>query len=259
MGMKHLLAQAHTLIPIAEAAGRIELEYFRQGAEVMDKSDGSPVTLADQEAEKLIAAKLHALFPAIPMVGEESVSSGTIPDISGGTFWLVDPLDGTKEFITGNGDFTVNIALLENFIPVMGIIYAPVTGELYYGAGTEAFMRLQGEPEQKISVRDIPADGLTVMASKRHGDPAQMDDFLRGKKVAQTVGRSSSLKFCSIAAGQADIYPRFGPTCEWDTAAGDAILRAAGGQVTTLEGQPLAYGKTGRKFLNPAFLALSGR
>jgi len=257
--MKDLLAQARKLIPVAEAAGRIELEYFRGGADVMDKHDGSPVTLADQEAEKLIAAKLQELFPGIPMVGEEAVSAGIIPDISGGTFWLVDPLDGTKEFITGSGDFTVNIALLVNFIPVMGIIYAPVTDELYYGADTQAFMRLPGKPEQKISVREIPAEGLTVVASKRHGDPAQLEDFLRGKKVAQTIGRSSSLKFCSLAAGQADLYPRFGPTCEWDTAAGDAILRAAGGQVTTLDGQPLSYGKTGRKFLNPAFLALSGR
>lgn len=255
--MNKLLAQAQSLIPVAKAAGRIELGYFKQDMEVLDKHDGSPVTLADQEAEKLIAAKLHELFPGIPMVGEESASTGIIPDISCGTFWLVDPLDGTKEFITGSGDFTVNIALLENFVPVMGIIYAPVADELYYGAGTEAFMRLQGQPEQKISVRTVPEEGLTVAASKRHGDPAQMEDFLRHKKVARIISRSSSLKFCSIAAGQADLYPRFGPTSEWDTAAGDAILRAAGGRVTTLDGQPLSYGKTGRKFLNPAFVALS--
>jgi 3'(2'), 5'-bisphosphate nucleotidase len=257
--MMDLLEKARILIPVAEAAGQIELDYFRQGAEVIDKLDGSPVTLADQEAEKLIAERLEALFPGIPMVGEESVAAGTIPDISGGTFWLVDPLDGTKEFITGSGDFTVNIALLVDFIPVMGIIYAPVANELYYGADGQAFMRLQGKPEQKISVRDVPAAGLTIVASKRHGDPAQLEEFLRGKKVANMVNRGSSLKFCSIAAGQADFYPRFGPTCEWDTAAGDAILQAAGGQVTTLDGQPLSYGKTGKKFLNPAFLALSGR
>jgi len=257
--MTDLLTQARALIPVVIAAGEIELEYFRHGAEVTDKLDGSPVTLADQEAEKLIAEKLHALFPGIPMVGEESVASGTIPDISGGTFWLVDPLDGTKEFITGSGDFTVNIALLKNFIPVMGIIYTPVANELYFGADGEAFMRLQDKPEQKISVRETPAGGMTVMASKRHGDTARLEDLLRGKKVAQMINRGSSLKFCSIAAGQADFYPRLGPTCEWDTAAGDAILRAAGGHVTTLDGQPLAYGKTGRKFLNPEFLAFSGK
>ncbi len=226
---------------------------------MIDKSDGSPVTLADQEAEALIAERLEALFPGIPMVGEESAASGAIPDISGGTFWLVDPLDGTKEFITGSGDFTVNIALLRDFVPVMGIIYAPVTGELYFGADGEAFMRQQDKPEQKISVRETPAEGLTVMASKRHGDTARLEDLLRNKKVARMVNRGSSLKFCSIAAGQADFYPRLGPTCEWDTAAGDAILRAAGGRVTTLDGQALSYGKAGRKFLNPEFLAFSGR
>jgi len=255
--MTALLTSARSLIPVVEAAGKIELDYFRQGIDVLDKLDGSPVTLADQEAETLIAERLEALFPGIPMVGEESVASGTIPDISGGTFWLVDPLDGTKEFITGSGDFTVNIALLMDFIPVMGIIYAPVANELYFGAEGQAFMRLQDKPEQKISVRDIPAAGLTVVASKRHGDPARLEDFLRNKKVAQVINRSSSLKFCTIAAGLADFYPRFGPTCEWDTAAGDAILRAAGGRVTTLDGQPLCYGKTDKKFLNPEFLALS--
>jgi 3'(2'), 5'-bisphosphate nucleotidase len=255
--MANLLTQARSLIPVVRAAGEIELEYFRQDAEVMDKQDGSPVTLADQEAEKLIAERLQALFPDIPMVGEESAASGAIPDISGGTFWLVDPLDGTREFITGSGDFTVNIALLVDFIPVMGIIYAPATNELYFGADGQAFMRLQDKPEQKISVRPTPSDGLTVVASKRHGDTARLEDFLTGKKVAAMVNRGSSLKFCSIASGQADFYPRFGPTCEWDTAAGDAILRAAGGRVTTLDGQPLSYGKTGRKFLNPEFLAFS--
>ena len=256
--MKNLLEQARALIPVVLAAGKIELEYFRQDVDVLDKLDGSPVTLADQEAEKLIAERLNVLFPGIPMVGEEAASSGIIPDISGGTFWLVDPLDGTKEFITGSGDFTVNIALLADFVPVMGIIYAPATDELYFGAGGQAFMRLQDKPEQKIFVRDIPAAGMTIVASKRHGDPARLEDFLRGKKVAATVNRGSSLKFCAIAAGQADIYPRLGPTCEWDTAAGDAILRAAGGCVTTLAGQPLSYGKVDKKFLNPDFLAFSG-
>ena len=257
--MTDLLEQARALIPVVLVAGKIDLEYFRQDVEVLDKLDGSPVTLADQEAEKLIGERLHALFPGIPMVGEEAASSGVIPDISGGRFWLVDPLDGTKEFITGSGDFTVNIGLLVDFVPVMGIIYAPATDELYFGAEGQAFMRLQDKPEQKISVRDVPAAGMTIVASKRHGDPARLEDFLRGKKVATTVNRGSSLKFCAIAAGQADIYPRLGPTSEWDTAAGDAILRAAGGRVTMLDGQPLSYGKVDRKFLNPEFLALSGR
>ncbi len=252
-----LLALARALIPIVRAAGEIELHYFRAGAEVIDKYDGSPVTLADQEAEKLIAAKLRDLCPDIPMVGEESVAAGCIPDITGGEFWLVDPLDGTRDFITGGGDFTVNIALLRDFIPVMGIIYAPVADELYFGAEESSFMCLRDKPEKKISVRPAPSAGLTVVASKRHGDPERLNDFLRHKKVAQVINRSSSLKFCVIAAGQADLYPRLGPTSEWDTAAGEAILRAAGGLVTTLDGQPLPYGKLSRKFLNPEFLAFA--
>jgi 3'(2'), 5'-bisphosphate nucleotidase len=257
--MNELLKLARELIPVARAAGAVELRYFRAGTAVMDKADGSPVTLADQEAEKLIAARLHEFRPDIPMIGEESVAAGTIPSVSGGTFWLVDPLDGTKEFITGSGDFTVNIALLENFVPVMGIIYAPVADELYFGAVGEAFMSMQGKPEQKMTVRPAPAEGLTVVASKRHGDPERLNDFLKGKKVAKLIERSSSLKFCVVAAGTADFYPRLGPTCEWDTAAGDAILRAAGGKVTTLDGKPLSYGKAEKKFLNPEFLAFSER
>ena len=253
--MTDLLDLARKLIPVVRAAGEIELGYFKSGAEVIDKLDGSPVTLADQEAEALIAAKLKVLCPEIPMIGEESVAAGTIPDIAGGEFWLVDPLDGTREFITGSGDFTVNIALLRNFSPVMGIIYAPVADELYFGAEGQAFMSLKGRPEKKISVRKMPAEGLTVVASKRHGDPERLNDFLGNKKVATLTNRSSSLKFCIIAAGQADFYPRLGPTSEWDTAAGDAILRAAGGKVTTLDGKSLSYGKKDRKFLNPEFMA----
>lgn len=255
--MTDLLNLARQLIPLVLAAGEIELYYFRSGAEVIDKADGSPVTLADQEAEKLIVARLCELYPSVPMIGEESVAAGVIPDISGGEFWLVDPLDGTREFITGGGDFTVNIALLRNFIPVMGIIYAPVANELYFGAEGRAFMILPGKAEEEVSVRQPPAEGVTVLASKRHGDPERLNEFLKDKKVAQLINRSSSLKFCLLAAGAADLYPRLGPTSEWDTAAGDAILRAAGGRVATLKGEPLTYGKVQRKFLNPEFVASS--
>ncbi|MFN7114136.1 MAG: 3'(2'),5'-bisphosphate nucleotidase CysQ [Alphaproteobacteria bacterium] len=255
--MTDLLALAEKLIPAARAAGAIELKYYHEGADVIDKADGSPVTRADQEAEALIAAALKDIAPDIPMVGEESVAAGTIPDISGGRFFLVDPLDGTREFITGGGDFTVNIALLENFIPVMGIIYVPVSDALYYGANGKAFMSLQGAPAQEMRVRAVPPQGLTVVASKRHGDPEGLENFLKGRSVDTMISRSSSLKFCVIAAGEADLYPRLGPTSEWDTAAGDAILRAAGGKVTQLDGQPLVYGKADQKFLNPAFVAFA--
>lgn len=254
---RNLMELAEKLLPVARAAGEIELKYYREGAEVIDKADGSPVTLADQEAEKLIAGALRELSPDIPMVGEESVADGHIPDISGGRFFLVDPLDGTKEFITGGGDFTVNIALLENFVPVMGVIYAPVSGLLYYGAGAQAFVSDNGKPAKQIRVRPAPPEGITVVASKRHGDPERLNDFLKDRNVAAMVNRSSSLKFCVIAAGEADFYPRLGPTSEWDTAAGDAILRAAGGQVTQLCGAPLVYGKADKRFLNPEFMAFA--
>jgi 3'(2'), 5'-bisphosphate nucleotidase len=248
---------ARKLLSVVREAGAIELQYYKTGAEVMDKSDGSPVTLADQEAEKHILQRLKEIAPGIPVIGEEAVAAGQIPDISSGTFFLVDPLDGTKEFITGGGDFTVNIALMVNNEPVMGVIYAPVSDELYFAGDGQAFRTVQGGPEQKLAVRPVPKDGLTVVASKRHGDPEKLADFLRGRKVDALINRSSSLKFCAMAAGEADIYPRLGPTCEWDIAAGEAILRAAGGQAVMLDGQPMQYGKADKKFLNPEFIAFA--
>lgn len=255
--MTDLLALAEKLIPVVRAAGEVELKYYNDGAEVIDKADGSPVTLADQEAEILISAALKEIAPDIPMVGEESVAAGTIPDISSGRFFLVDPLDGTKEFITGGGDFTVNIALLENFVPVMGIIFAPVSGVLYYGAAGQAFTSGKDGVVKPMHVRTAPEAGLTVVASKRHGDPERLNDFLNGRQIDTLINRSSSLKFCVIAAGEADLYPRLGPTCEWDIAAGEAILRAAGGAVTQLDGAPMVYGKADKRFLNPEFVAFA--
>ncbi len=259
------LTLARQLIPIARAAGAIELKYYQSGTEVIGKADGSPVTIADQEAETLITQELARLVPHIPLVGEEATAADSIPDISAGRFFLVDPLDGTKEFITGGGDFTVNIALLENFHPVMGVVYAPVSDVLWYGAcGAEgaglAFVQSAGAKgdcalDKPMRVRAAPAEGLTVVASKRHGDPEALQDFLAPYKVRETISRSSSLKFCVIAEGQADLYPRLGPTSEWDTAAGEAILTAAGGRVTQLDGSPMAYGKKDRKFLNGHFVA----
>lgn len=262
MTLQDRLDLARRLIPVARAAGAIELHYYKNGAEVIDKSDGSPVTIADQEAEALITAALADIAPDIVMVGEEATAADRIPDITSGRFFLVDPLDGTKEFITGGGDFTVNIALLENFRPVMGVIYAPVSDTLWYGAtedngmGGQAFVQLPGTAGEGVpmQVRAAPAEGLTVVASRRHGDPAALEDFLRPYQVHETINRSSSLKFCAIAQGQADLYPRLGPTCEWDTAAGEAIVHAAGGRVSQLDGVPMVYGKSDRKFLNPGFI-----
>jgi 3'(2'), 5'-bisphosphate nucleotidase len=253
--MTDTLKLARDLIPVVREAGAIELKYYKSGAEVQDKADGSPVTIADQEAEKYIHKLLAEIAPGIPVIGEEAVAAGTIPDISSGTYFLVDPLDGTKEFITGGGDFTVNIALMVDNKPVMGVIYAPVSDELYYAGGGKAFSAIKGAPEKPIKVRDVPKDGLTVVASKRHGDPEKLADFLRGRKVDALINRSSSLKFCAMAAGEADLYPRLGPTCEWDIAAGEAILRAAGGETVTIDGLPMPYGKADRKFLNGEFIA----
>lgn len=253
--MNAYLDLAQKLIPAARAAGEVELHYYHQGPEVIDKSDGSPVTLADQEAEKIIDKALKELAPDIPVIGEEAVAAGHIPDISGGRFFLVDPLDGTREFISGGGDFTVNIALLEDFTPIMGLIYAPLTGKLYIGAESFAFASVGNDNLRQITVRPKPAEGLTVVASKRSNDPEALAAFLRGLHVKEQINYSSSLKFCALAAGEADLYPRLGPTSEWDTAAGEAILRAAGGMVTQLDGTPMKYGKKEIKFLNPDFVA----
>lgn len=237
-------------------AGALTLEHFKRGTDTERKADGSPVTIADQEAEGFILKELSGMTPEIPVVAEESVSEGRIPDISKGTFWLVDPLDGTREFINGSGEYTVNIALIANREPVLGFIYAPVLEELYsaHGAGN-AFMSKGGGSPIPIHVRPEPAEGLTVVASRSHGDPARLERYLDGRKVARRISRGSSLKLCMVAAGEADVYPRFGPTCEWDIAAGDAILRCAGGAVTTLDGTPLTYGKADKNFLNPEFIA----
>ena len=239
---------------IALKAGALELKYYEVGTDVMRKGDGSPVTIADQAAEDLILAELEKLKLNIPVVAEESVAAGHVPDISDGTFWLVDPLDGTKEFVKGTGEFTVNIALMKDFQPVFGVIYTPVKDELYSGyVGGPADLTINGA-RQEISVRKVPDAGLTVVASRSHSNLEALSKFLDGRQVADTIFRGSSLKFCQVATGQADIYPRLAPTCEWDIAAGHAIVRAAGGQVKELDGRDMRYGKTDVNFLNPSFI-----
>ena len=250
-----LLRLARALIPVVREAGAIELKYYHDGVTAMDKADGSPVTLADQECEKLIAQHLARIAPGIPIVGEEASADGKVPDISSGTYFLVDPLDGTKEFIKHSGDFTVNIALMIDNKPVMGIVYAPLSGTVYFAGGGEAFSIGADGVEKKLSVRPLPEAGLTVLEGKRPGDTEKTTALLKDRKIEKTLDRSSSLKFCAIAAGEADIYPRLGGTSEWDTAAGDAILRAAGGKIVTRDGLPLAYGKAADKFHNPDFIA----
>jgi 3'(2'), 5'-bisphosphate nucleotidase len=243
----------HEIISIALAAGDIIMDIYGGPVEVKTKDDSSPVTLADEAAEKHILAALKALTPNIPVVAEESVAAGAIPDISGGRFWLVDPLDGTKEFISHNGEFTVNIALVINGSPVLGVVHAPAIGRTFYGAKDEGAFCFEDGEAHAIAARPAPTDGVVVVTSRSHGAGEELDAFLSDLKIASTSHAGSSLKFCLVAAGEADVYPRFGRTMEWDTAAGQAVLMAAGGRVDTTAGEPLLYGKEGLE--NPHFIA----
>jgi 3'(2'),5'-bisphosphate nucleotidase len=244
------------LVGIVLEAGTIVMRHYAGPAVHREKEDHSPVTAADEEAEELILRRLGELAPHIPVIAEESAAAGRLSDISGGTFFLVDPLDGTKEFLSRNGEFTVNIALVENGVPTAGVVFAPAINRLFWGCDAQSFERntLTGK-SGPVAVRDVPAGGLTAVASRSHRDSAT-DDFLASYQVADLRAAGSSLKFCVLAAGEADIYPRLGRTMEWDTAAGDAVLRAAGGRVTLVDGTtPLLYGNADRGFANPSFVA----
>lgn len=243
---------------IALRAGDAIMEVYHGGFEVAAKPDESPVTAADLASERLILPALEALAPEIPAVSEEAVAEGRTPDVSGGRFWLVDPLDGTREFVNHRPEFTVNIALVEAGSPVLGVVGTPARRAIYAGAGAgTARASEDGGPTRPIAARPPPAEGLTVAASRSHGDTARLEDYLRGVQVAATTRIGSALKFVLLAKGEADFYPRFGPTMEWDTAAGHALLAAAGGRVETEDGAPLRYGKPG--FRNPPFVAFGRR
>jgi 3'(2'), 5'-bisphosphate nucleotidase len=237
---------------LARAAGEAVLEVYRGPFDVRRKDDTSPVTQADERAECIIVQGLERLAPQVPVVAEEAVAAGRIPPI-GDCFWLVDPLDGTKEFIGRNGEFTVNIALVRDGQPALGVVLAPALGRLFAGEpGVGAWLEdVRGR--RAIACRALPAEGATVLVSRSHGDAAALDAFLAGRRVARRVMAGSSLKLCLLAAGEADLYPRLGRTMEWDTAAGHAVLQAAGGSICDLQGQPLRYGKPG--FENPHFVA----
>lgn len=234
-----------------------------QGAET--KKDGSPVTAADTAAEAVILAGLRTIAPGVPVVAEEEVAAGRVPEI-GRRFFLVDPLDGTKEFISRNGEFTVNIALIEDGAPVTGVVYAPALGDICVGTVGEGARSARVAADgactwTDIRVRAVPAAGIDVVASRSHLTP-ETRDFIERFVVRDMVSAGSSLKFCRVATGAADLYPRLARTMEWDTAAGDAVLRAAGGRVTTVDGVPLLYGKrnqaTDTDFANPWFVAAGG-
>ena len=237
---------------LAERAGEVVLEHYGEGVLVRAKADASPVTVADEAAEAVILARLAELTPEIAVVAEETVAAGHVPEVEEAPFWLVDPLDGTKEFISRNGEFTVNIALVEGGLPVLGVVLAPALGKVWWGAvGHGAWMRDEAG-ERPIAARPRPKEGVVAVASRSHSD-AQTEAFLDAQGVAERISAGSSLKFCLVAEGRADIYPRFGPTMEWDTAAGHAVLAAAGGKVSTRDGAPFRYRKPG--FRNPEFIA----
>ncbi len=247
---RHAVTEA--IVKIAREAGDKILEIYNRDFEVDTKSDESPVTEADVAAEKIILEGLSKITPEIPVLAEESVAAGRVPDLTGGVFWLVDPLDGTKEFIHKRGEFTVNIALIENGCPTMGVIHVPAKDTTYYASGKgEAYMEDDGG-KRAIQTRSVPEEGLTVVASRSHRTP-ETDDYISKFKVADLVSAGSSLKLCLVAEGKADLYPRLGRTMEWDIGAGQAILEAAGGVVETLDGAPLGYGKDGHD--NPYFVA----
>ncbi|MGH6887175.1 MAG: 3'(2'),5'-bisphosphate nucleotidase CysQ [Kiloniellales bacterium] len=258
MGLENALtldrALAERLVEIAEQAGQAILRIAREGFDVTRKADNSPVTAADEAAEAIILPALEALAAGVPIVAEERVSREGLPEIvSAASFWLVDPLDGTRGFVEGKDDYTVNIALVRGRLPVAGVVHVPPMGKTWAAAGSIALLCESGKAPRPLAVRRMPAEGATVVASRHHGDPKRLEQFLAGAKVAGHTNIGSSIKFCLVAAGEADIYPRFGRTMEWDTAAGHAVLLAAGGEVTTLEGAPLTYAKDG--FENPPFVA----
>lgn len=222
-----------------------------RGFDVARKADRSVVTEADHAAEAIILAGLRAARPDIPAIAEEEVAAGAVFAASD-CFWLVDPLDGTREFTDGSPDFAVNIGLVRHGRMALGVVAVPATGELFGGiVGQGAWKRHNGQ-ETAVRARRVPPEGLTVLASRHHGDTSQLDAYLAGRTVAKVMNFGSSLKFCRLAEGIADLYPRFGRTMEWDTAAPQAVLEAAGGTVCTLDGKPLLYGKPGWE--NPHFV-----
>ena len=250
--------QLERLEAIAREAGAGILSvYESDDFDVDSKGDGSPLTKADRLAHELIVAGLQELTPTIPIVSEESGIEEMEARFAWDTFWLVDPLDGTKEFIKRNGEFTVNIALVQQGKPVFGVVYAPVLNCCFCGGPGYGAWRVDGEDftRQEIAVASRSQGAMTVVASRSHRGEA-VDAFIGNLKnrfgEPNVLSMGSSLKLCLVATGEADVYPRLGPTCEWDTAAAHAVVLGAGGQVTDVGGQPLVYNKP--DILNPWFL-----
>jgi 3'(2'), 5'-bisphosphate nucleotidase len=240
------------LVELAIRAGEEILEVYAQDFEVLSKADESPVTAADERAEAVILAGLATLAPGVPVVAEERAAAGKIPEVGDAPFFLVDPLDGTKQFIERNGQFTVNIALIEGQFPTLGVVHLPALEETFWTDGRGGACRRIGSGDaEAISCRVPAADGLVVMASRSHRNQ-ETEDYLATLSIKELDASGSSLKFCRVAEGAADLYPRLGRTMEWDVAAGHAVLAAAGGTMMLMDGEPFTYAKPG--FENPHFL-----
>jgi 3'(2'), 5'-bisphosphate nucleotidase len=242
------------LAEICEAAAALILPLWRTGLAVAHKADESPVTEADQRGETLILMALAERFPDVPVISEEHASEFGTPDAIGPRFFLVDPLDGTKAFVRGDPHFTVNIGLVENGRPVAGAVVAPPSGETWFTQGGVTMKRMPGVAAHPVRVRPWPP-GEAVALISHTMKPETLDKLTAEYGFHLTEAMDSSIKLCRIAEGMADIYPRHGPTMEWDVAAGHAVLEAAGGRMTTPEGQPFAYGKASDGFRNGWFVA----
>lgn len=255
---------AEGLLSVSMAAARAQMAHFGTGMAVERKADQSPVTAADRQSEEIILAGLARIAPGVPVIAEEEVAAGRIPDIAG-PFFLVDPLDGTRGFIKGKPEFTINIGLVESRVPVFGLLYAPALADFYVTLAADEAVNARLEPGASVRVladcglrplrtRVPDPHALMALTSQSHLNRAT-ESFLAGYNVVERRALASSLKFGLLAKGEADIYPRASPTCEWDTAAGHAVLVAAGGTVTAIGGAPLLYGNADRGFENPDFVA----
>lgn len=257
-------ALANALLPSVLEAGRVEMHYFKSGVAVEQKADHSPVTAADRDAESVLIRGLWTAASGVPVVAEESAALGQAPQ-PGNYFFVVDPLDGTREFANGIDEFTINIGLVLGDKPVFGLIYAPAQSKLFVtmaeGESYECEIETTSDAKsidqaslRRLASRTPDPNALIVLESRSHRAPAT-EAYLRGFPIVQIERSGSSLKFCRVARGDADFYPRLGPTKEWDTAAGQAILEAAGGSVARLSGAPLTYGKADVGYYNPHFIA----
>jgi 3'(2'), 5'-bisphosphate nucleotidase len=246
------------VVRLAQQAGNAILSVYGGQFEVTHKTDQSPLTLADLRSHEIIAQGLHALTPDVPVLSEEASDISFEQRQQWPRYWLVDPLDGTKEFVSRNGEFTVNIALIEDHAPVLGVVHVPITSTTYTGAiGVGAFRLINGEATEQLHVRSPAATPLRIVGSRSHrGD--SLDQYLPRLAPFEMIAIGSSLKFCLVAEGSADFYPRFGPTSEWDTAAAQAVVEAAGGAVVKTDGEPLRY-NTKAELLNPHFLVYGDR